>query len=510
MVLHCARAEMKWFILCCLGLAVSRPVAGKAEDWAHFGPLLDQFKLTLDPGERTEALGPFYYSERKDTQKTWAVPPLFSLVTDATAESEEYDFLYPLLTYDRYGAQYRWQFLQLFSFAGGPTQTETHRRRFTIYPIYFQQRSADTNENYTALLPFYGHLKNRLYRDEIFFVTPFYAVTRKKDIVTDNYFYPFVHVRRGDGLTGWQFWPFVGAEHKTVTTATNLFGDVSLVPGHDWYFGLWPFYHNEYSNLGTTNEEHRQGVLPFYNVQRSPNRDMSTVLWPFFSRIDDREKKYLEWQLPWPIIGFARGEGKTMNRVIPFYSHAQSPTDEEDSYLWPVFHYSRLRADPLDRERWRILYFLYSDTRLKNSESGKFRRRTDFWPLFNYSRGFDGRSRLQILAPLEPFIPTNKSIERNYSPLWSLWLAQCDPAQQTASQSLLWNLYRHESGPGSGHWSALFGLVQHETRGTNGRWRLFFVPLGRAPEKYIGAKPGAGQSFVAVTPPPTGLAAIEP
>ena len=44
-----------------------------------------------------------------------------------------------------------------------------------------------------------------LFRDEIFFVMfPIYSQTRKKDVVTDNYLYPFFHLRHGDGLHGWQ------------------------------------------------------------------------------------------------------------------------------------------------------------------------------------------------------------------------------------------------------------------------------------------------------------------
>ena len=117
------------------------------------------------------------------------------------------------------------------------------RRRFTLFPLYFQQRSPDPNENYTALVPFYGHLKNRLFRDEIFFVMfPIYSETRKRDVVTDNYLYPFFDLRHGDGLHGWQFWPLVGTEHKDVTTQTNGFGEIETIGGHDKFFALWPVH----------------------------------------------------------------------------------------------------------------------------------------------------------------------------------------------------------------------------------------------------------------------------
>ena len=152
-------------------------------------------------------------------------------------ESEDYDLLYPLLTYEIYGREYRWQFCQLLSFAGGRNQTDVPRNRFTLFPLYFQQRSPDTNENYTALAPFYGHLKDRLFRDDIFFVMfPIYSETRKRDVVTDNYLYPFFHLRHGDGLRGWQFWPLVGHEHKDVTTHTNGFGETEIIGGHDKSF----------------------------------------------------------------------------------------------------------------------------------------------------------------------------------------------------------------------------------------------------------------------------------
>ncbi len=181
--------------------------------------------------------GPFYYSQQEEEASTLAFPPFFSCYRDPSVESHEDDFLYPLLTSIHYGKERRWQLFQLVSFSGGQQPDDAMERRFTLFPFYFQQRSTDTNQNYTALAPFYGHLKNRLFRDEIFFVMfPIYSETRKRDVVTDNYVYPIVHVRHGDGLHGWQVWPFVGSEHKIVTSQTNGFGDVQTIGGHDHSF----------------------------------------------------------------------------------------------------------------------------------------------------------------------------------------------------------------------------------------------------------------------------------
>ena len=454
------------------------PAIGLGAEIVAAGPLFEQFDLTLTAGRRTEALGPFFYSEQQDTERTWALPPLISCARDPGTESTEFDFAYPLFTYDRYGAQYRWQFFQLLSLAGGPTQQEPARDRFTVFPFYFQQHSTMPSENYTALAPFYGHLKNRLFHDEMFFVLfPFYAETRKRDVITDNYVYPFFHLRHGEGLRGWQFWPLVGHEHKEVTTQTNGFNEVETVGGHEKLFVLWPFFANETSGVGTEDLLWEQQLLPAYSVQRSAKRDQTTILWPFFSRIDDREKKYREWEVPWPFVVFARGEGKTTTRVLPLFSRAHSPTLESDSYLWPIYRYNRIHSDPLDSQRTRILFFLYSDALTTNTETLAVQRRVDLWPLFTHRRDFNGNTRLQVLALLEPFLPGSHKIERDYSPVWAVWRAEKNPRTGAASQSLLWNLYRRETAPAFKKCSLLFGLFQYQSNAKGKRMRLLYLPL---------------------------------
>jgi hypothetical protein len=447
-------------------------------DGFHAGPIYDEFPLTLDSGKRTEAAGPFFYDQQKDSEKTWAFPPFFSHDTDLTVESREDDFLYPLLTYEYYGQEYRWQFFQLLSFAGGKEPDDANEKRFTIFPIYFQQRSTDTNKNYTALVPLYGHINDRLWHDKIFFVMfPVYSRTHKKDVVTDTYLYPFFHLRRGDGLRGWQFWPIVGSEHKDVTTQTNGFGDVETVAGHDNFFVFSPFYFKVATGIGTDNLEKSWGLLPLYTQTRSPNRDSTSVLWPFFSWIDEREKKYREWQAPWPFVIFARGEGKTTSRVFPLFSQSHNAVKESDSYLWPLYQFHRTHSDPLEQQRTRVMFYLYENTVEKNTATGAEKQRVDAWPFFTYHRDFNGNNRLQILAPVEPALPNNRGIERNWSPLWSVWVSENNPKTGASSQSLLWNFYRHEVTPTSRKSSLFFGLFQYQSDSETKKLRLFYIPV---------------------------------
>ncbi|HVY71785.1 MAG TPA: hypothetical protein VHH73_17770 [Verrucomicrobiae bacterium] len=425
-----------------------------------------------------ERIAPLYYSKETPAKLEWSFSPLLSHVLDRDTDSEEFDFAYPLLTYDRFGGEYRFQILQLFSFAGGVDQKDLQTRRFTLFPFYFQQRSLDTNLNYTAVMPFYGHLKNRLFRDEIDFVMmPLYLKSRKKDVVTENYLFPFFHLRHGDGLKGWQFLPIAGHEHKEVTTKTNGFGEVSIVPGHEKFFALWPLFFEQKVGIGTTNQQTNHVFLPFYSLQRSPARDSSTYLFPIGLTItDDREKKYHEWGLPWPLVAFARGEGKTMNRVWPLFGTASNTNRQNEFYLWPLYKRARVHSEPLESDRLRILYFLYSDLTEKNTETGRHLRRTDLWPLFTARHDPDGTETVQLLSLLEPALPNNKSIQRNYSPVWALWRTEKDPKTGRKMESYLLNLFRRETTPTVKKCSLLFGLLHYQS-GPDGRhWRFFRPP----------------------------------
>jgi hypothetical protein len=446
------------------------------------GPVYEEFTSTLTSTHRKEALGPLYYSEHQKETDAWCVPPLFYYGKDEGTESMEFDMLYPILTYDRFGAEYRFQILQLFSFAGGLSYSETNVHRFFLYPIYWQQRSAIPERNFTAFLPFYGHINNHLFRDEVKFVMlPIYVQSRKQDVVIDNYMWPFVDVRHGNGMTGWQFWPFYGHDHKELTYSTNHWGDAEPVFGYDKKFVMWPFYASATLGIGTSNIETQTVVFPLFSKTRSPLRKSTTYFWPFgYTRTVDYASKYTEWDFPWPLVEFAHGEGKETRRVWPLFCQARTAMAEDNWYLWPVYKFNRVNSGSLDRRRARILFFLYSDTVEKNTETGEAKHLVNFFPFYSSRTDLNGNKRFQALSILEPFVPNNKSIERGWAPLYSLWRSEENTETKASSQSLLWNLYRRETNPEGQKWSALFGLFQHQITGENSRWRLFYIPLDKS------------------------------
>jgi hypothetical protein len=289
--------------------------------------------------------------------------------------------------------------------------------------------------------------------------------------------YPFFHLRHGDGLSGWQFWPVVGHEHKDITLKTNGWSEVETNGGHDHFFAVWPIYFNNTDGVGTDNPQKFFAVIPFYDQFRSPLRDSTTVLWPFFNWIDDREKKYHEWETPWPFIVIARGEGKTATRVFPLFQRAHNKIYEDNFYIWPLYGYKRIHSDPLDRGETRVVFYLFRNLAEKNTETGHVKKRMDLWPLFVYHREFNGDSRLQILALLESFVPNNDGIERNWSPLWAIWRSEKSSSRNATSQSFLWNLWRRDTAPDMKNNSLLFGLFQYHSDAEIKRLRLFYIPV---------------------------------
>jgi len=73
----------------------------------------------------------------------------------------------------KYSARMALQFFQLLSFEGGrqPDDFETHGSRFSSHS---SNRSLDTKPEYTALLPFYCHLKKPLCGKKFLVMFPFW------------------------------------------------------------------------------------------------------------------------------------------------------------------------------------------------------------------------------------------------------------------------------------------------------------------------------------------------
>ncbi len=472
-------------LLLCLCLLLG--AGASAVQASDRGPLELRTATVREPGERHEALGPLLSGEVHGSQQWWALSPLVVDLEDPEIGRRHFDFLYPLLTYDRFETESRWQLLQWLNVAtsqpiGDGTNSDTRVRR-NFFPFVFSQKSPSGTNDYFAVVPFYGHMNNHLFRDEIRFVAlPLWVVTRKKGVETVNVPAPFFHLRHGAGVDGWQLWPLLGHETREITWRTNVLDEAELVPGHEKSFLLWPFAFSSRFGLGSTNPVTERMILPLFSVSRSPARSSTSVVWPFFNRTEDREKGFTEWGAPWPFITWADGPGKTARRVWPLFGTEKTPVRSREFVGWPFYKHRRITKPALVSDRWQSLFFLYDQSRDVSVTTGARSERRDLWPLFWWKRDFEGRERLQVGALLETLLKNNETAERAYGPLWTLYRSERNPARGLSSQSLLWNLWRRESGTNAVTTSALFGAIRTRRDDSGLQWRLLWRPFGTAGE----------------------------
>jgi hypothetical protein len=461
-----------WAVWLAAGLAVA----------ADLGPLGTRSATVHEPGERHEALGPLLSGEVHGSQQWWALSPLVVDLEDPEIGRRHFDLLYPLLTYDRFETESRWQLLQLLNFAtsqpmGDGTNSDTKIRR-NLFPFVFSQKSPSGTNDYLAVVPFYGRMNNHLFRDRIEFVAlPLWVVTEKRGVETINVPAPFFHLRRGAGVAGWQLWPLFGHETKAITWKTNLLDEPVLIPGHEKSFLGWPFGFANQFGLGTTNPATERMLLPLFSVTRSPARDNTTVLWPFFTHTEDREKGFTEWGAPWPFLMWANGPGKTARRVWPLFGTEQTPTRAREFIGWPFYKHRRVSKPALVSDRWQSVFFLYDQSRDVSVATGARNERRDLWPLFYWKRDFEGRERFQAIALLETLLKNNEAAERTYSPLWSVYRSERNPNRGMASQSLLWNLWRRDTTTNAVTTSGLFGAIRSRSDQSGRQWRFFWRPF---------------------------------
>ena len=129
------------------------------------------FRLTLEEGRRQEAVGPLYFAEQIDAERGWGIAPLITYAHAAMWTGRKRMFC---IRSSRGGVLVRSTGRNSSSSSVSPAAKRKRSRKpgdlFTIFPLYFQKRAPDERTlNYTAVVPIYGHLENRLFHDDIKF-----------------------------------------------------------------------------------------------------------------------------------------------------------------------------------------------------------------------------------------------------------------------------------------------------------------------------------------------------
>jgi hypothetical protein len=423
-----------------VGLALSAgPAAAETEPSTNYWPFYDARTDPVDHAVVQSGLGPLLLSSRSldGSIRERAFRPFFFEREDVSRQSLEWEVLYPLMTYRQSERDWEFQFLLLFNSRGeGSDPAQPQEFKTDLFPLFFSGTSVD-GESYWALLPFGGRVLDRLSQDEMEFVLfPLYSRFVKQGRVTTWFLWPLVSLIGGDS-TGFRIFPLYGQEEKPGVLERR--------------FALWPLFLYQRAGLDTDNPTETLSLLPFYVGQRSRDWDRFQVLWPFFAYTQDREREFEEWDAPWPLVKIARGAGRTITRFFPLFAIEERHLRNEFMLrelhsrdlmiLYPLYVRNEEETPSSLRVRDRILWWIYSDIREEGRDGST--RRVDAWPFVRYERDREGNVVFQTLALLEGLNPGNEYLERNWSPLWSVYTYRQNPAGDTV-HSFLWNFVRHE------------------------------------------------------------------
>ena len=389
-----------------------------------FWPFFDYRSSDSADYQSLHMLGPFLKYETKGPETEYALRPLFYRAVDDQGESST-DVLYPLFGTRNKGDSSSFQLFHLFTYDYGDSESGSSNRGY-LFPFFFY---GEEQGGYGAFFPVGGTMYNWFGRDRItFFLFPLYSQTERNGTTVDNVLWPFFASISGENESGFKFWPLFGQSRKEGVYEKSFF--------------LWPIFFSESLRLDTDEPEERRAAWPFYVSNETPQKSTTWVLWPFFSKTEDRVKDYTSYDAPWPLVRVTEGEKYYGERCLPFFADETRDAYRKRWFFWPIYKIEELQSELIERRRDRILFFLYSDTRETRFETGDSMRRIDFWPFFGYKRT-NGVSSLHVLSLVEPFFPDNQGIERLWAPLWRVYQQKWDE-QGNRIISLLWNLYWYE------------------------------------------------------------------
>ncbi len=454
-----------------------------ALDTINLGPLFYMEKDSEKGTKTIDALGPFVSYKRGEHEKEYGFRPIFYNYRNYNKDMTSFDFLYPLSTHRTFEGDTKFQMLvYIFFYRSDIRPSGFVEKDFTFFPFVFSKRAEDPEESYFAFFPFGGRVKNKYGKDEIsFFLFPLFMQTKKDGVTNNNFIWPFIGSYHGEGVRGGRLWPVYGKRYKPDTFSES--------------FALWPIFLNrEIEFMGY--EAKMKAVMPFYYGVDFPGRKQRTYLWPFFNTIDNTERGFKRWDMPWFFVSISRGSVHT-NRLWPLYSKRREEGYETGFLLWPLYQYKFADLETYRQERRTFALFLYKDIKDKPiQEGGKSGRAIHFWPLFSFKSKTDGPAHFHLISPLETFLPENPPRERNWAPFWRIFNWERDEEGNEFS-SFLWNTLRTEhtkestkielrpiiplisieSGETRSNFSLLGGFLGYSRKNSNKTLRFLYIPV---------------------------------
>lgn len=454
---------------CALSLLLAwevTPVAAAAEEGAitTFWPFFDYRSSPATGYSNLSILGPLFKREHSGETTKTAIRPLFFNV--ATPESEESDILYPIASTSSGGGNTDTQVMKIYQRRVSRADTGEEQKSTMLFPVYISGTS-EKHGPYRSFFPIYGDIYDRFWRDEYHYTLfPLYGRTVKNGTTTTNWLYPLFSTISGEKEEGFHIWPLYGEASKEGVYAKR--------------FVLWPLFTSESLGLNSDNPTENRYLLPLYASSESPQRSSTHIPWPFCGVVKDGEGRVIERDFLWPFWLTAEGKDYSIRRFVPFYAESRVKESSSRWLMWPLYRKESIESPSFRQEKQSLLYFLFSRSDESWPETGKDRAKSALWPLYAWKRDEEGVRSLTLPALAEAVI-WNDGLERNWAPLWRLFIARWDEKGNNAV-SILWNLYWQERRDKELAWE-LSPLVSYRSTLAGREFRLLKGMFGYAEGK---------------------------
>jgi len=376
---------------------------------------------------KVRALGPLFEARSSADGKSslMAFRPLWSR-KDAPGERAS-DFVWPLSAWrDSWPSKFQWVLLYY-----GVDDPDGRYRHYFI-PLWF----CGTDEKgafYWGLWPVYGDVKDLIGYDRTSFALwPLYWRTERNGNAGEAYVWPIVNWESGPRADKFRVFP------------VYAYNDV-----YARYYArnvLWPIYESVRSQNDSMPGEGWM-LWPFYGRDSWGERSSWSAIWPLFQYAERGESGF-RTHCPWPLFQYARSyerDGEYMLWLWPFWGQTLKADEDMSFFVFPLGWRLEDRGEKnLTRWLWLLPLYWTQSVYDKSGEERQFLHRR-FWPFASYTETKDSASiRALDIWPQRRM----ESLERNWSPLWTLF--SYDEDKTSFSWDLLWGMLRGSESPSEG------------------------------------------------------------
>lgn len=379
---------------------------------------------------------PFYgrYRRGESVSRHLFLFPLYSHYADTEREFQSWNFLWPLIHYDRAPDAYQSWALPLYWHSRSPEM-----RRSMFLGLYWSGRERD--KRFTALFPFYWHRQKRSKEDR--HILPLYSSIARGESYRKRFFLGPLFIRTEDNAKKRSqtdvLWPLIQRErkgdkrrsrfipfylHRSEPGSSLSIGTLALLP---------PYYVRE-----KRPERYLHHLWPFYGYRQKGSFRERSVLWPLLRLGSDPNSDRISWQL---LLAYRDKKGpRSHSGFFPIWHQSRSPKRSKNLSL---LHWYRRNATGPDRQ-FSLLHLGDPDLSLFTARRRGEEKHRHLFPLYSYTRA-PSKKNLSILGPLFTYRARGEE-RRKIRFLWKTLYFDRQPDKRESG--FLWRLIRFKETKG--------------------------------------------------------------